>query len=266
MRTFFQLSLILFSLWPLPLVGHHEESIDFEQNKQRYEDLWNDEHNVKFLKVFLDPGYGHAKQRSPEEWEKINWVREQGDKAFPILLEMLRREPNDDLKMLPHPWIGVERKMHVLSWVLRHPNGDQMPFVDEVRRQLPEWAERQIANHDTHTGFIREALKLLARVGDESDVPLIESFLDDVNRNNKHYAERSLASLKERLARESTKRDRPTRNGNVREKHRQISFNQPDKEGFSEGKQINWLFTVCGIITFSIIFLLIKTWKGKSAS
>ena len=260
---------LAFLVCPSILVGDHEESVVSEQDKKRYEDLNDDDSDKRFLKVFLDPGYGHAKQRVPEQWVEIDWARAQGEDAFPVLLEVLKRESNDDLNLRPHPWIGVERKMHVLNWVESHPDGDPKPFLEEVRRQLPEWSERQIADHDTHTGFIREALNLLAREGDESDIPLIESFLGDVNRNNKHNAEKSLIRLKERLALEPKRRPRRANNRDNPQKlessSRKNEKTQSEEEIVGPKKSsLPWI--IAGVLLVGILLLLFKTFKGKSTS
>ena len=84
------------------------------------------------------------------------WSREQGVKAFPVLLEVFTREPTQQEDASANEWGGVKIKQNILYWVKDFPDGDSQPFVEEVRRQLPEWSDRQIANHTIHTSDLFE--------------------------------------------------------------------------------------------------------------
>ena len=260
--AFFYLSASLF--------GHHAEFSEIERHLKPYADLLDENENEKFLRVFLDPQVFHGGAVfSPERQAEITWAKNQQEEIFPILLEILKREANGTEKN-DHFWYGVERKMHLLYWVLKRPDGDPQPFVEEIRRQLPEWSDRQIANHDTHTGFIREALDLLAREGDESDIPLIESFLEDVNGNNKHNAEKSLTKLKDRLAVEPKHSPRNPREKSLRDRENQegiLRTNQKNQgEVADEKKSSSFPWIIAGVLLLGVFVLLFKVFKGKSTS
>lgn len=144
-------------------------------------------------------GWGYAVYNLDE----FKWCREQGVKALPLMLEVLKREPTPNAGDSGEIWFSLRFKSAALLWIRDFPAGDAQPFLEEVRRQLPVWLERQIANNDSHTGFICDALELLAREGDATDLPLIESFLNDANPTNKFNAQKNLTKLKDRLAKES---------------------------------------------------------------
>lgn len=248
-----------------------EESIRPQiHNEKRYEDLLGDPFTKRFLSIMLDPrSYGGPSGYAVLNNNEFIWCREQGADAFPILLEVLKREPNPGKEDSGEIWNSLIYKRAVLNWVRDFPEGDPQPFVEEVRRQLPVWTERQIANHDTHTGFIREALDLLAREGDESDIPLIESFLEDVNRNNKHNAQMSLTKLKERLASEPERKSRPPREHRFddRSEHKPTSVSNRGIQSHEENadeKNSNLQWIIAGALLVGIVLLLLKTLKGKS--
>jgi len=183
---------------------HHSQSSSYlvmDQDIERYTDFWGDKNSQRFLRVMLDVGYGHAMQRPQEDWEDMDWAWEQKEKAFPLLLEILRREPNENKTAPELEWTNISRKGYAIEYVLSHPEGDLKPFVKEARKQLPYWLERKVTS-GMNSIFIGEALELLSTKGDASDIPLIEGFLEDPNRNNRSYARKNLAVLKERLAKE----------------------------------------------------------------
>jgi hypothetical protein len=172
-------------------------------NEQRYQDLLDDPFNKRFLSVMLDiRSYAGDGGYAVNNLDEFAWCREQGVKALPLMLEVLKREPTPNVGDSGEIWFSLRFKSAALLWIRDFPAGDSQPFLKEVRRQLPEWLERQFAENDSHTGFICDALELLAREGDASDILLIESFLNDANPTNKYNAQKNLAKLKERLAKE----------------------------------------------------------------
>jgi len=195
--------IIILLLSCLVLAAHHDNDTQHRVNEARYKDLLEDPFNKRFISIFFHPGANHGGYIfTDEEKKEITWSQNQEIKAFPVLLEILKREPNPNKDDSGDIWNSLVFKKSVLTWVRVFSEGDSRPFVEEIRRQLPEWLDRQIVIHDSHTGFIRAALDLLAREGDESDITLIESFLEDANSNNKHNAKKSLKKLKDRLAKE----------------------------------------------------------------
>lgn len=224
-------------------------------NEKRYEDLLGDPFNKRFLSIMLDPrSYdGPNSGFTVINLDEITWCREQGIKAFPILLEVLKREPSPNAGDHGEIRHSVVFKEHVLYYIKAFPEGDTRPFLEEVRRQLPLWSERQIPDPAAHT-FIRQALDLLAREGDQSDIPLIESFLSDVDRNNKHNAQTSLTKLKERLSKESENKTRSS--------DRIIGNRNPTAESFTDEAKKNHFaknnkFTNQNVIlTLAIIIML----------
>lgn len=212
-------------------------------NEKRYEDLLVDPFNKRLLSIILDPrSYdGPNSGFTMINHNEIVWCREQGVKAFPMLLEVLKREPTPNAGDHGKIWRSVDFKEHVLCFIKIFPGGDTKPFVEEVRRQLPQWSERQIPNHDAHTAFIREALDLLAREGDKSDIPLIESFLNDVNQMNKHSAQTSLTKIKKRLASGSEGESRSPR-----------------------AQKYDFLWFGAGVFIMGFIALALRNFKGKS--
>lgn len=193
-------SLVLFVSLTVTLPAHHEVGKASHFDESLYADLLNDPFKKRFLEIFHHPGINHGGYIfSENEKEEVEWSEEQGVKAFPVLLEILKREPNPSGNSDLKGWNSLQKKKHVLNWIKVFPEGDTQPFVEEVRGQLKALNAIQIATHDSHTGFIGASLNLLAREGDSSDVALIESFLDDVNRNNRLHAVRTLEKIKRRL-------------------------------------------------------------------
>ena len=184
------------------------------------------------------------------------------------MLEVLKREPTPNVGDSGKIWDSLIFTEAVLIWIRHFPEGDTLPFIGEVRRQLPKWLEHQIANHDTHTGFIREALDLLAREGDESDIPLIESFLNDVNQMNKHSAQTSLTKIKKRLASGSEGESWSPREQQSDERGKQKSSSFSNRKGQSheeivDVRKSNFLWIVTGLFILGVIALAFKFYQGN---
>jgi hypothetical protein len=237
-------------------------------NEKRYEDLLVDPFNKRLLSIILDPrSYdGPNSGFTMINHNEIVWCREQGVKAFPMLLEVLKREPTPNAGDHGKIWRSVDFKEHVLCFIKIFPGGDTKPFVEEVRRQLPQWSERQIPNHDAHTAFIREALDLLAREGDESDIPLMELFLNDANRNNRHYAQISLTKIKKRFASLSNEESGIPGESSQGQSH-QNSSSRSKKESqnlIANEKTFDLFWLGSGLLIIGVVALVLRVYKRGS--
>lgn len=263
MRSHFLCFLILFVGFTVVLPAHHEVGKASHFDESLYADLLNDPFKKRFLEIFYHPGINHGGYIfSNDEKEEIEWSEKQGTKAFPVLLEILKREPNPVDNSDSEGWSSLQKKKHVLYWVEAFPEGDAEPFVEEVRRQLPILNEIKIGTHDSHTGFIGESLNLLARRGKNSDVTLIESFLDDVNRNNRLHAVRSLEKLKNRLNQTQRDKRNQTKSSSITPKNKQ------SKSSFSSSqdneKPANWIYWMLGVLILGGVGML--AWSGRKGS
>lgn len=266
----FKIAMVLL-LSCLSLSGHPEEVANYIIDEDRYEDLLDNSFNRRFLTIFFHPGANHGGYIYTEsEKNEIKWAQKEGEKAFPLLLEVFKREPIPGDGASPEQWRGVTIRQNILYWLKDFPGGDPQPFVEEIRHQLPEWSERQIANHDTHTGFIREALDLLARKGDAADIPLIEAFLHDVNRNNKHSAESSLIKLKERLTSKTAPQNTNPRGGEDDAKGDKESLRQGDDDDPAQkrgpGKRTKIGIVIIGFTLLGIFTLVSRFRKARAAA
>lgn len=236
-------------------------------DEKRYEDLLQDPFNKRFLSIMLDPRSFHGPSTfSVLNRDEIAWCREQGVKGYPMMLEILRREPIPKVEDSGEIWQSLIFTESVLICIRNFPEGDTRPFIKEVRRQLPEWSKRQIASHDTHTGFIREALDLLAREGDESDIPMIELFLNDANRNNRHYAQTSLTKIKKRLASISNEESGIPDKSSQGHSH-QNSSSRSKKEShnlIADEKAFNLLRLGSGLLIIGLVALVLRVYKRGS--
>ncbi len=174
-------------------------------DEKRYADLLDKPYYSRILRVVFHRGYGHAVRLTEEEQADRRWFDEQGAKAFPVLLEVIKREPSPvDSPSSPEAWHGMARSRLILSWTNHFPEGEFQPLVEEVRRQVarlkgfrsPLWG---------HLQYLEEAFEFLAIRGDESDIPLMEKFLDDEAVGNRDSARGGIAKLKIRLEAEKAK-------------------------------------------------------------
>jgi hypothetical protein len=265
------LYLILAVLFYLPsfALGQIGEFVITEVDKKLYGDLLQDKQNERFLKIFFFTAHGDIISLSDYQWGELDWANAQKEIAFPVLLEVLKREKSIDYSDQGDICTGIIRKQALLGFVKKNPQGDPQAFLNEVRRQLPEWnlPEWQFAKHDMHTGFIREALDLLAREGDASDIPLIESFLDDVNGMNKESAQKNLTKLNERLAAEAADKSRVQRgfkSGISRGKPASL-LNEANnsEEKIADEKKYHLPSIIAGVLLVLILAFLLKTYKRK---
>lgn len=240
-----------------------------EDDKKIYGELLHDQEKERFLKVFLNTAHGDLISLTDDQWAELDWANAQKELAFPVLLEVLKREKDIDYTARAGPWKGIIRKEALLGFVKKNPQGDPKAFLQEVRQQLPQWtlSERKFANHDMHTGFIRAALELLAREGDESDIPLIESFLNDVNGNNKESAQKNLTKLNERLAAEAAEKSR-VRNGFKSDMSRGkatalLNEANNSEEKIADEKKYHLTSIIAGVLLVLILAFLLKTYKRK---
>lgn len=238
-------------------------------NEQRYQDLLGDPFNKRFLSVTLDiRSYAGDGTYAVLNLDEFKWCREQGVKALPLMLEVLKREPTPDAGDSGEIWFSLRFKSAALLWIRDFPAGDAQPFLEEVRRQLPAWLERQIANNDSHTGFICDALELLAREGDATDIPLIESFLNDANPTNKFNAQKNLTKLKDRLAKESENQKRSSNRNTSQRNSPNGSFTGDVEENEIAGeKKFSMQNVILSFLLFGILIVLarmLKKYKNTS--
>ena len=262
--TLFACSSILLEANP----GDLEELRPKIHDEKRYEDLLDDPFNKRFLSVMLDiRSYAGDGGYAVYNLHEFAWCREQGVKALPLMLEVLKREPTPNVGDSGEIWFSLRYKSAALIWTRDFPTGDSQPFLEEVRRQLPGWLERQIANNDSHTGFIRDALELLEREGDESDIPLLESFLNDVNGMNKESAQKSLTKLNERLASEATETSRVQRGlkSDISREKTTSLFNEANnsEEKIADEKKYHQPSIIAFALLVGILAFLLKIYKLK---
>lgn len=243
-----------------------------EYDKKLYGDMLHDQEWERFLKVFLNTAHGDLMSLTDYQFDEYDWANSLKERAFPILLEVLKREKNVDYDNQGNIFNGIMRKEALLSFAKKNPQGDLQPFVEEVRRQLPEWLLPEWQNkNDTYTGFIRAALDLLARKGDESDIPLIESFLNDLNGNNRESAKKSLTKLNERLALEAAEKSRVQHGFNSdplgsRNSTTAPKQENPSPENLAKEKKLGLPKIISGLVLLGIFALLLNIYKGKKES
>lgn len=171
----------------------YERDDGYSEDQERYADLLVDPYAARFLDRFLDPSDCHGATAKPdkEEVENSIWYSQQGEKSFPLLLEVLRREEGN---------FGAVRIEKALARVMRYP-GDKTAFVEEARRRLPHWKNEGFEPKQ-YNNMVTMSFRLLAEEGDESDIALIESMLD-TDPEHPVYEEqidRNVSLLVERLA------------------------------------------------------------------
>jgi hypothetical protein len=236
-------------------------------DEKRYEDLLQDPFNKRFLSVMLDiRSYAGDGGYAVHNLDEFKWCREQGVKALPLMLEVLKREPTPNVGDSGEIWFSLRFKSAALIWIRDFPAGDAQPFLEEVRRQLPAWLERQIANHDSHTGFICDALELLAREGDATDIPLMESFLNDANPTNKYNAQKNLITIKKRLASISNEESGIPDKSSQGQSH-QNSSSRSKKEShnlIADEKAFNLLWLGSGLLIIGVVALVLRVYKRGS--
>ena len=191
----FLISLGLFS------VASSAESPRVRIDEQRYADLLEDPYARRILGVIFQVGRGDGNYRfTPEEQADNEWFTAQGAKAFPVLLEVFKREPSPlDTPAPPYAWLGVQMQRDILGLVKRPPEGDLQPFVEETRRQITRWIGFPSSGKHTLVQFLSEGFELLAMKGDASDVALMEKFTDDGNPGTREIALGNIRLLKARL-------------------------------------------------------------------
>lgn len=179
-------------------------------DEQRYSDLMEDPYARRILGVIFHVGNGAgAYQFTEEERADRRWFDEQGPKAFPVLLEVLKREPSPvDAPKSIEAWQGMIRTRQILGWISHFPDGEFQPFVEEVRRQMR--LVKGLSNQDyIQSHFLREVFELLAREGDASDIAHMEEYLHDEDVGNRDNARASIAKLKARLEAEKAGQPAP---------------------------------------------------------
>ena len=169
-------------------------------DEQRYVDLLEDPYARRILSVIFHVGNGAgAYQFTEDERVDRRWFDEQGPKAFPVLLEVLKREPSpvESPKSID-AWHGMIRTREILGWISHFPDGEFQPFVEEVRRQMR--LVKGLPNQDyIQSHFLREVFELLARKGDATDIASMEEYLHDEDVGNRDNARASMAKLRARL-------------------------------------------------------------------
>jgi hypothetical protein len=183
-------------------------------DETRYADLLEDPYSRRILGVIfhVENGVGAYRFTEDEQADR-RWFDERGAKAFPVLLEVQKREPSPvDSPKSPEAWHGMIRTRRILGWISHFPEGEFQPFVEEVRRQM--LLVKELPNRDyIQSHFLREVFNLLAQKGDESDIPRMEKFLDDEDVGNRDNARASIAKLRARLDAEKAGQTAPAKDG-----------------------------------------------------
>ncbi len=176
-------------------------------DQQRYADLLQKQYDRRILGVIFHVGRGHGAYRyTEEEYAEMRWFHEQGPKAFPVLLEVIKREPSPlDSPTEPLAWHGVQTRRDILGWVKQFPSGDLEPFLKEIRLQIGKWSEFPSKGEHTLAQFLSEGFDLLADHGNESDVALMEQFSENENPGIREIAMGNIKILKARLEAERNK-------------------------------------------------------------
>jgi hypothetical protein len=192
----------------------------YAEDRERYADLLVDPYAARFLDRFLDPSDCHGAAAKPdrEEVENSIWYSKQGEKSFPLLLEVLKREEGN---------LGAVRIDKALARVMSYP-GNKTAFVKEVRRKLPQW-KNEGYEPKQYNNMVTMSFRLLAEEGDESDIALIESMLDTDHAHPiyQKQIDRNVKQLKERLAKT---KERPGKR-NIDEVISPSGESAPDKKG-----------------------------------
>ncbi len=192
----------------LTVIGYHaamgkpyERTDGLAKDSERYADLLSDPYSARFLDIFLDPSYNHnsGSIRRPTEEEMAigRWFREQGEKSFPILLEVIRREQGN---------LGADRIYNALNWIGDH-RGDKTAILTEVRGRLPHWKDSGF-NHNMYSRLVSASFRLLAAEGDESDLALMQSLLDPERGKYQDEIDEYSRELMTRLEREKARPDK----------------------------------------------------------
>lgn len=185
----------IIALLTLPLWG--ETVID----RDKYADLLEDPDATRLLEIFLDPAVGHSPTSLTPEYEAtMAWLNQQQGKAFPVLLEIFKREAGDTHQ-------SVRTKAAVLGY-FQTRTGDKSGILVEIRKQLPAWHQREDPASQLDA-FFSMSFRLLADYGGDEDIDLLESFADASSPGARSLAiEVALPRLKKRLEREKAQGQR----------------------------------------------------------
>ena len=180
-------------------------------DQQRYADLLEDPYARRILGVIFHVGRGDGNYRfTLEEEADKKWFDAEGTKTFPVLLEVLKREPSPlDSPAPPYAWLGVQMQRDILGLVKRSPEGDLQPFVEETRRQIARWIGFPSTGKHTLVQLLSEGFDLLAQEGDESDIALIGQFVEDGNPGTREIALGNIKLLKARFEAEKAGQPAP---------------------------------------------------------
>lgn len=99
-------------------------------DRGKYGDLLEDPHAVRLLEIFLDPAVLHPPASLTPEYEaSVTWLNRQQGRAFPVLLEVFKRETGETHQ-------SVNTKAAILGY-FQTRTGDRSGILVEIRKQLP---------------------------------------------------------------------------------------------------------------------------------
>lgn len=170
-------------------------------DRDKYADLLEDPDATRLLEIFLDPAVGHSPTSLTPEYEAtVAWLNQQQGKAFPVLLEIFKRETGETHQ-------SVKTKAAILGY-FETRTGDRSGILVEIRKQLPAWHRREDPASQLDA-FFNGCFRLLAAYGGEEDIALLESFADARSAGARSLAiEVALPKLKKRLEREKAQAER----------------------------------------------------------
>jgi hypothetical protein len=122
----------------------------------------------EIIKLFREGEIGTGGTDYPDlktYYEKLDWYRDQGQKARPALMYLLTEVYEGD-------YPNMARTMGALFSM----DGDRADVLAYVRERLPKMKDIEVASR--HIGYIRASLRVLAKFGSPADMELIHSFLD----------------------------------------------------------------------------------------
>ena len=100
-----------------------------------YGDLMEDPDAARFLAVLLHVKTPSGIRPTDEELAEVDWVQNQESRAYPLIVEILKRE-NDFV-------YGLPRKSDALAYVIGSDRGgDKSVVLEEMRKQLPAWNKK----------------------------------------------------------------------------------------------------------------------------
>lgn len=170
-------------------------------DRDKYADLLEDPDATRLLEIFLDPAVLHSPTHlTPEYKATLAWLHQQQGKAFPVLLEIFKREDGKTQ-------YSVNTKAAILGY-FETRTGDRSGILPEIRKQLPAWHQREDPGGNL-AAFFNGCFRLLAEYGGEEDIALLESFADARSSRARSLAiEKALPKLKQRLEREKAQAQR----------------------------------------------------------